>query len=192
MNLVLLVGDHALRAPRARDSVATLLAMRAPSDWLVLDRTVAGGSRAVADLAIESLVDLDRLRARAETAHLVVSMNVGDLAGGGTNPHDWLRRWLRIEATATRLGWSPMLVQVEHGEEANRAIRRFERRLAAVVEEAAVDSIRIDATEWPAPTDPGSEGVGQIASAIHRSLAEIEAVEPVVVTRRSAPSSLAG
>jgi hypothetical protein len=191
MNLALLVGDHALRAPRARDSVATLLAALLPDDWVVLDRTLAGGSRAITDLAIGSLVDLDRIRSAAESAHLLVSMSVGDLGGGGCNPHDWLRRWLRISSTATRLGWKPTLVRIDHGETSNRDTRRFERRLAETLDTAGVSPLSIDASGWPAPLDPGSDGASRIAADLRRSLVPTATREPVIIRRRTAPSSLA-
>lgn len=177
-HLVLLVGDHGLRAPRARNSVATILASSLPV-WclppepdrvLVLDRTVSAGSRAVLDLALECLVDLDRIRSRVDSADLYVSMNVADAHGAGCNPFDWVTRWLRIKTTARTMGWHPHLVWLAVGESAAKESRRFEKRVHRALEQVGETPIRIDEIEWRDATDPGSGGARRIAQAILEDL----------------------
>jgi hypothetical protein len=176
-NLVLLVGDHGFRSPRSRNSVATTLASRLPdrlggnSDrLLVLDRTISAGSRAVLDLSIDSMLDLDRFRARAESADLYVSMNVADAAGATCNPFDWTIRWLRIDSVARSLGWTPRLVWLHAGESASKVVRRFGVRTLRALEGAKVSPLVVRGIDWRDAYDTGTQGSIQIASAIERDL----------------------
>ena len=185
--LVLLVGDHGFRASRARNSVATVLAARLPARLangpdrvVVLDRTANAGSRAVVDLALDSLVDLDRLRARFDSADLFVTMNVADGVSAGCNPFDWVARWLRIETTARALGWEPTLVWLSVAEDAPKETRRFEKRVAKALVQAGVEPIRVEQIEWRDSHDVGSLGTAHIAEAIKRDL-DLDATIPVVV-----------
>lgn len=196
MKVVLLVGDHGFRAPRARTSVATALGSRLPArlgaeaeGLVVLDRTTTsrGGSRAVLDLALGSLLDLDRIRGRAETADLYVTMNIADGISAGCNPFDWMTRWLRIEATARSLGWSARLVWLGVGEDAPKETRRFERRIARALEAAKIPVLRVEQIEWRDRWDVGSMGALRIAEAIERDLELVESI-PVVRRGVAAPS----
>ena len=187
MNLLVLVGDQGFGVPRGRDSVGTAVAASAPEDWLVFDRTLAKGSRAVTDLALDSLVDFDRFRARAEVAHLYVSMNVSDRAGTA-NPFDWLRRWMRIMSTAERLGWSPRLVRLATPEEAPKEARRFDARIDRALTAASLDSLLVSGIDWKDPFDPGSNGGALVAQAILQDLLEPDSTGGLSVVRRSLAS----
>jgi len=185
MNLLLLIGDQGFGIPRGRDSVATSVAASAPEDWLVFDRTVAKGSRAVADLALESMLDFDRLRSRSETAHLYVSMNVSDRAGTA-NPFDWLRRWMRILTTGERLGWSVRLVRLATPEDAPKEARRFDARIDRALSAAGLDSLVVTGIDWKDPFDPGSNGGTLVAQSILADLVDPDSsTGGLTVVRRS-------
>lgn len=176
-DLVLLVGDHGFRAPRARNSVATVLACRLPDSLgansdrvLVLDRTVASGSRSVLDLAIASMVELEAMRSRSESSDLYVSMNVADAAGAGCNPFDWATRWLRISTVAKSLGWLPRLVWLDAGHGAPKSVRRFGVRTLRALESVDVFPLVVRGIDWRDPFDVGTKGCATIAAAIERDL----------------------
>lgn len=173
-HLVLLVGDHGFRVARGRNSVATVLASRLP-EWclppnadrvLVMDRTVSAGSRSVTDLALEAMVDLDRIRGRFDCADLYLTMNVADSHGAGCNPFDWVARWLRVKTTARTLGYHPHLIWISAADDAPKETRRFAKRVHSALERVGESPIRVEGIEWRDPTDPGTRGASQIAQCV--------------------------
>lgn len=183
-DLVVLVGDHALRAPRATTSPLVRLAVGLNAERPALvgqgvvvdDLSGPAGTREVVRAAIGALVRRGPVGARYERAVLVVSLSVGDLRGGGLHPQDWREQVVALVRVARALGYAVALLHVVYPEgEANKDARRWSRRLAPEItrlseEERLLGVGTVDARGWADVLDPGDAGAAAVTLAVLRLL----------------------
>jgi hypothetical protein len=183
-DLVVLVGDHAIRAPRAMTSplvrLAVALNVERPAlvgaGVVVDDLSGPAGSREVVRAAIGALVRRGPVASRYGRAVLVVSLSVGDLRSGGLHPQDWHAQVVALIRTARALGHAVALLHVAYPEgEANKDARRWSRRLGPEIarlaaEERLLGVVQVEARGWPDPLDPGDAGAETIVHGILRLL----------------------
>lgn len=167
--LVVLAGDHAFVCPRTRDSVAgrlrRLLRAMGRNDVAVLDASRTGTSRAVLRAANDLLCSIPRNR--FDRVDLVVSASVGEVAGGGKSPREWLEAIEGFRDTAALFGVETSLLAFRLADsEQDKRTRRWHRRLANEIAGSSLPIVWHDANGWKEPTDPGDIAAHAIAREI--------------------------
>ena len=183
-DLVVLVGDHALRAPRAMASplvrLAVALNVERPAvvgeGVVVDDLSGPAGTREVVRAAIGALVRRGPVGSSYDRAVLVVSLSVGDLRAGGLHPQDWHEQVVALVRVARALGYAVALLHVAYPEgQANKDARRWSRRLAPEIarleqEERLLSCGTVEARDWCDVLDPGDAGAEAVTIAVLRLL----------------------
>lgn len=175
-SLLVLVGDHALRAPRVATSPLVRLACglngRGGSSWVVEDLSSPSGTREIVREALSRLADRGPVGSRYEQAVVVVSLSVGDLRSGGLHPSSWRANVAALVRCSRALGYAVALLHVAYPEDGGtKDARRWSKRLGPeverlVVEEGLLGSLTLSTTGWTDLLDPGEVGVEAVSRAV--------------------------